>query len=647
MSGLRHLCRATRGGVSVIGALSVTATIGMSGLAVEASQGYAEKVSNQRIADAAALAAAMAYNANRTDPNLARTLSDTAQAIAAANGVAPSGVSLAGPTADGPTRKLISVTVTTSVPLRLTRVLTPALSYGVSAKGVAAVSDTAPGDKGSGGCIIALSSTAQNGVALSGGTGIVADGCVVVANAPITLNEGGNITARQVISGGAVTRNGGSWIKTTPEDNKISANVPGAARDPLAASAALKAALDKADDPSFFIPSASITDPDTPNGGKDWYFDWNGSSNTVKPYLVEGGVYVVPPPAAGQTYRIRKLTVDGGVRVTFQGASTVTINNGLVNGSNPLTIGDGSDWKVNGGIDTGSGGMAMGNSSLAIGQGNVRFNNFSIGNGNLIVNATANFTWSTISIGAGTHAFRGLNVSGTLNVGEGDFISPGQLKVTGGTVLNIAGGPTSRIAIGDTGGTSIFVDGGSTLKFGASKSFVTSGGITTAGGTNLIFGAAANHFIKGTMNLAGSASFGSGAYTINGDFTNGTGGAMTGTDVSFFMSGRVSLGGGSGVDMRAPQAAVGEALPDILFATRTRQPTSLSHGANMLLSGVWWSPYSAFVMDGGTSFRSGSRCFTLVADTVTLREGGAISGIGCPATGSGQTGGPATLSLIR
>ena len=48
----------------VMAAFGLTAVMGMSGLAVEVGTGYAAKVRNQRVADAAALGAALAYNSS-------------------------------------------------------------------------------------------------------------------------------------------------------------------------------------------------------------------------------------------------------------------------------------------------------------------------------------------------------------------------------------------------------------------------------------------------------------------------------------------------------------------------------------------------------------------------------------------------------
>jgi Flp pilus assembly protein TadG len=72
---LRRLVRSTRGGVAVMGALSLTVIVGMGAFAVEATRGYAADTTNQRVADAAALAGALAYNVGNNPAQMTATTS--------------------------------------------------------------------------------------------------------------------------------------------------------------------------------------------------------------------------------------------------------------------------------------------------------------------------------------------------------------------------------------------------------------------------------------------------------------------------------------------------------------------------------------------------------------------------------------------
>src|SRR4051812_50176059 len=80
---LRRLLTAQRGSIMILAALSLTAVMGMSGLAVEIGNGYATKVRNQRVADMAALGPAQAYQSNQSTTVAAQVATDI---------VAPSGL---------------------------------------------------------------------------------------------------------------------------------------------------------------------------------------------------------------------------------------------------------------------------------------------------------------------------------------------------------------------------------------------------------------------------------------------------------------------------------------------------------------------------------------------------------------------------
>lgn len=634
-----------RGGVTTIGALSLGGVVGMTGLAMEAGHGYAEKITNQRIADAAALAAALAYS-KASD---AGVILPTARAIAVANGLPASSVTTSAPATDLQGRRIITATVTTTVPLYLSHIVTAATGYTVAGTGVAAVT---PGGTSSAagrpGCIIALSTTATTGIAMTGGTSITAKGCAVNANQSIGLTGGARLTAAQVNSGGSVSAPSGTTLTTTPTANDVNQNRAGAAVDPLATSAALTAALDKANDPATYAGGQAIANPVTPGGNKDWIFDWNGSP-AVQPFRTGGGTYSVPASAAGTRYEVNRLAVSGGVKVTFQGATFITIAEGLKN-EGTVTLGSGGAWKINGGFDTGWSGFTFGNNAWHFGTGAI------VINGSPTIEGDVTFAGpltvgggSDLTFGAGNHAFASIAMNGrTLTIGPGSLNVPGGIVAGGGSRTSIGAGPVT-IGRNAATGRSIYVDGGATLSFG-DGTFRTTGNIVTSGGTSIVFGATANHYIGGNLDLSGGATFGTGAYTIYGSFTNTTGCGnctMTGTDVSFFLAGAVTLGGGSGLNLKAPAANTGDALADILFATRSTAATLLKEGAQNVLSGVWYAPNSPFTMNGGASLSGSGRCFMLVAATVTL-DGGTATSTSCPAvTGSGQTTTPTTVALVR
>ncbi len=224
----------------------------------------------------------------------------------------------------------------------------------------------------------------------------------------------------------------------------------------------------------------------------------------------------------------------------------------------------------------------------------------------------------------------------TLDVG-------GQINVTGGSTMTIASG---NVTIGNNGsGNAINVDGGCTFTMG-NGTFGANGGITTGGGSSITFGATTAHYINGSLALSGNATFGAGAYFINGGFSNGTGGTMSGTGVTFFMSGALSAAGGATMNLSSPTAdTTGGAVTDLLFATKSTAATSLGGGATATYAGMIYAPNSDVTMSGGASAAAGSgRCFAFLVNTLTL-TGGTTAGTSC--TGIGSSGSSGGLSLLQ
>src|SRR3546814_14542704 len=107
------------------------------------------------------------------------------------------------------------------------------------------------------------------------------------------------------------------------------------------------------------------------------------------------------------------------------------------------------------------------------------------------------------------------------------------------------------------------MSGTSTLSFG-DGTFSAESSITTQGGSKITFGKTSNHYINGNLDIKGAAKLGEGRYTVNGDFTDGTGGTtwptgtmLGGTDgagydvdginVTLVISGQLDLVGGANV----------------------------------------------------------------------------------------------------
>jgi len=570
---LLRLGAATRGGVAVIGALSLTTTIGMGAFAVEATQGYAAKVGNQRVADMAALAGALAYNVS----NSSSQMTATAKAVAVAQGLPANSAAVALTTDSGTGQQLVQVTVTTSVG----RVFTSALSYDVSAVGAATTTKTSTVTPP---CIAAISNAATDGISMNGNTAIIATGCSVDTNDSIGMVGSASITAKQVDAGQSISRGGGASITTSPSANNIFANKANATSDWMQNDAGLKALLCSVNkltgysDGDYADSNTACLSPlvaPSPAGASDWALNYSPNA-TVAAYRTGNATYVIP----SGTYAIRNLTLAGGITATFQGPVNLTIG--------------------------------------------------------------------SITLGGGT----------TLHVGSGNISVNGKIDLSGGAYADFAVGVGNSVTVGNDGASppvAISVGGGSTLCFtsacaaptAAGGTFSANGKITSNGGSTIIFPKAATHVINGNLDLSGSSTFGSGTYVIAGNFTNNTGGTMSGTDVSFALGGTFALSGGTSLDLAAPGGSSSYGVPGVLFATKSSSASSIGGGSSDKYAGLVYAPKSDLSISGGSSVSaSGAACLMMIIRTITLSGSGSTSTGTCSALPT-TTGSTANVALFR
>lgn len=610
----RRLIQCTQGSVALIGALSIIVLIGMGAFAVEASAGYAAKVTNQRVADMAALAGALAYNV----ANDQSAMQATALAVVTAQGIAASAATVS-LTTDAPSGKqVVQVAITTTVPLSLGRVMTAATGYDVTSTGMATVnstSSTAPP------CIAALSAVPTNGVDLSGGTVINASGCAINTNAGVGVPYGTSIAAKEVNAGKTVT-NPGNAITTSPTANKISQNKANAASDWMSGDANLKAVLCQVNkltgtsDADYSDGNTSCSTPlVTPvvtaaGNGADWTLNYSPAAN-VSAYRTANAIYVVP---AG-IYSINTLTLAGGITATFQGPSTLLINS-----------------------------VSMGGTALTFGNGPIT-----------ITGALTLSGGVTVTLGNGAHSFGSITVGGgsKLNVGSGSVNVVNGINVAGGgSTVTFAIGSSETVTTGATSGDAINLSGGSVLSFVASGqspvagTFSANGRIATSGGSSLTFPKAALHVINGDLTLNGSSTFGSGSYVLKGNFTNNTGGTMSGTDVTFALGGTFTLSGGTSLDLSAPSSASSFGVPNLLVATKSTAATTIGGGSADKYAGLFYAPKSPMTISGGASVSSNSSaCLMLIVDRLILTGGTSVASACQGVSGSSST--TASVALFK
>jgi hypothetical protein len=576
----RAICRCTQGSVALIGALSIIALVGMGAFAVEASAGYSAKVSNQRIADMAALAGALAYNVASDQT----AMTATAKAVVTAQGLAASTAAVALVTDATTSKQLVQVTITTTVPLSLGRVMTTATGFDVISVGMATVSaptSTAPP------CIAALSSTITNGVDLTGGTTLSAAGCAINTNAGVSVPYGTYITAKQV-NAGKIVSNPGGGLTTAPTANQVNQNKANAASDWASGITALKAVLCQVNqltgtsDPDYPDGNTVCTSPlVSPNsvGTTDLNLNYSPSASLGVYFNNSNNTYTIPYSWISANYpggKIKNLNISGGITAYLQGPLTLDIN--LV---------------------------SMGGTALHFGSGNVSI--------------------------------------------------AGSIVLNGGAVVDFDVGSGNTITIGNVSGTSITVGGGSKLCFtlnctapaALAGTFSVGGNITTSGGSTIIFPAAMTHVINGNLSLNGSSTFGSGSYVIKGNFTNNTGGAMTGVDVTFALGGTFTLSGGTSLDLAAPASTSSYGVPDVLIATKSSSATTIGGGSSDKYAGLLYAPKSALQLSGGAGVSANSAaCLMLIVNNIAISGGGTFSTGSCTGvTGSSST--TASVALFK
>lgn len=667
--------RSNRGAVSVIGAFSLSGLLAVTALSVDINRGLSQRVRNQSVADMAALGAAIAFQKDKATA----ILQPTAQDIARANGLTSATVT-ATLVNDMPTAgaQAVKVTISTPLPVALGKAIGITRTYQVGATAYAALPTAQSGAKV---CFLALANTGT-GISTSGGASINTPNCGVAAVADVR-NNGDNITADKIISGaGAVVNDWGKLIAngidyaTSFTNPNWNGNVPPANKrtnktttltDPLANNADLAAA--RAQLGTYAAPAA-LANPSTPTG-QDWALNWSPNSTVSAYWNHSAATYTIPQG----NYQIRNFSVGGGIKVVFQGASTITISNGFSNGGSGLNFGN-ADLKVNGGFDTGSSGIIMGDGALAIGSGTINFNGTNvIGNGPVSINGAINLGGGTyVTMGAGNHRFQSISVGGGswIKMGHGDLDVASGISVGGGSTV-VAGDGSYRL--GKNGSGNAITLSGSGVMIMGNGAFSANGNISTEGGSRLIFGKTTNHYINGNMNIGGGVLFGTSRYTINGNLINGTGGApfpftsavtgvtygntlegvtvsgydQIGINVTFIFGGTMNLGGGAKTFLTANTASVaGGAIADVLLHGLTTANTNWGQGANNVFVGAVHLPNSAITLSGGTSALSNGQCFMLIAKTITA-SGGATAGSACNSIDSAVGGGSgsSTVSLLQ
>lgn len=543
------------GSVALVAAIVLPVLLGAAALVGEYGNALLHKAENQRVADLASYAGALAYIENASEDEMR----EAAYRIARLNGVDPAGVLPALvdlPGASG--TKAVRVDINTSHPLILAQVLGTGPEVGAAAGaltelGTASAPPVEEEEGGTGGCIVALA-PGGSGITLSGGTSITANDCVVSSNNSLAVPCGTSIKALQVTYNGASPNVGCNGIQKP--DGSAGDIKKGETADPLAGNAAIATATGRIGSVSAMAAPATPAAPTfatTPSGGKPIDLAYNDNATKAQAIALgctaakSGNTWTLTCPNGG-TYNFSSVTTGGGINLNFattgDGTSTYNI-------SGAVTVSGGQTWTF--GPGTYNFGGAFTNNSTATFQG---------GTLNFLGNFTHSGSATTLPAGAlkvgGNFA---LTSYGTATIGSTSVHVGGLMSVTGSVsasvaatsltvrqglmtdgsaALTVPNATSVRIGAGTAScnwdaGTVSICQKGTTLTFGGAASFDLTAGVYLSGGVTLNMGAAdGNSFRFGPASLGAAIKIGGGSRLLMGDATTGL----------FQMVGNIDGGGG-------------------------------------------------------------------------------------------------------
>jgi Flp pilus assembly protein TadG len=649
---LRAFAGRREGSVSVVTAVSLPILIAITGFVAEYGNGLLHKMENQRIADAAAFAAATAYGASSSN-----SITSAVDAVATINGVPTSAISATlatSPTGDG--NQAVEVSVTTQSPLLLSKVLgNSQANLNVTATSYAEIKGGAPG------CIIALNA-AGSGVALSGGTSVSAAACAIASNASISVPCGPTITTIAADYGTTAPSQPCNGIQ--PPTGKSLSIRKSTTTDPIAGTTQLASAT------ATLTTLAGLTYPGALSSvptGTDIDFGksskWPGELASVdggactSPGLVSG-VFTITCTGNGP-FNFGALSFGGGVTYSFvaTGGAPVWNFSSVLNltGGDTYTFSPGT-FNFAGGVETGGGVHAT---FGAVGTAST----YNFGSGSFSCNSSTGYSICNT----------GTNLT---FAGPSQFTIQGGVYNSGGETLVLGNGTTNSFDIGKANdGDSFEQGGGATTTFGDATGtgdvFQMQGNLDVAagGGSCLTLSAATNHYIGGYFATAGGTTMGAGVYTVNGYFAlgpsgggdvtcNGTAVGLNANNVSLVIGGAnvptsgnnanqsFYMGAGfSNVTLLAPTTGPTANLAVVGPQTGTNGATLAEGASGADFSGAFYFPTEAVSMNGGSGLGSfgANQCLMVVGSQVSL-SGGATLASSCQGFGAGTT---ATVVLVQ
>ena len=657
-------------------ALTLSALLGMAGLATDVGLVLYKQRQMQTAADAAAFSAAIALP---TGLSAARA---EAKAVAGEDGFVDgaNGVTVtvnnppASPDANASNANAVQVIIQQAQSPLLSTVVTSG-KFNVSAQ---AVADSVPPTVSS--CVLALSASGT-GVSLSGGTKISAPTCAVASQASIVVHCGDTITAKNIYYNGATP---------TQPCSGISGPIKKASTaDPLASNAGVVAANARAIADESMVRPTIPTIPSTPSGvNLSFGYSGNPMSGTGCTGTLSSGTWTVTCPAGG-TYNFGSLSMSGGITVNFNVNNVATYNfsglvtdsgaalkfgSGTFNMAKGLTTGGGSTTTFGAGTFYFGGPVTNGGNSLTFGGGTFNMaaglhtlggstttfgaGTFYIGQQPSTAPCTDGYYYSVCNLESGA----GLSISG-----PSTFVLTSGIYNGGGDDITLGAGSTNNsYAIGASSkGYALNLGGGSITTFadatGANSVFQVVGNLTESGGACTTFPAASNHDINGNVSLMGGLQLGSGLYAVTGSFLVGASGGgdvwcasasanvgVSGSNVTIAVAGSGAANGanvfviGAGFNHLTVSAPTTGAYKNVTIvgplSTSATGGILLDEGASATtLGGSIYFPNGPMTLSGGASVANGAnQCLEIVAADITLSGGTSMTAAPCFASSSGS-----------
>lgn len=558
----RQFLRDKRGSAVTIVAIALPFLLGFAGLACEFGYSLVRQSENQRVADMAAYAGAIAYSQAQSEEQAQQA----AWRIGALNGLSKAELQARiVPSPRDPSSQALKVDVKVDHPLYLSRILYDKASITIA---TVAYAQAAANDSG---CMLALDQ-AGSGITLSGGTSISAAKCTVQSNAAVAVPCGTYITAKAVTYGSAVTQPCGGVKGPNGAAATVSRQITA---DPLDGSTAVAAATSR----FKYVSSLLVSD----KGGPDVEFGWN--QNATKASVQSAG--------CSATFSGSKWTVtcDGKKEVKF---GNMTMGGGITLDFCPACAGTAvsfSSITVSGAATFGPGNYEVARGITVTGGSSATFaatagNSYRVGTGSggaaISLGGAASLVYAS-----GNSPASAFEVVGSVNTGGGSCLAlppaaqhdvDGSLDLQGAAAL---------------GAGTYSVNG--FVALGAS-----SGGVSTCLGRDISLEAKDVSLVVSGKTLSKSGQCAGYAFCLGAGYRNAILTAPASGDLA-------------NIAVIGPQTTPGGMA-------------LVAGASNFSMSGVLYFPRGPIVMDGGASAGSnGGGCLQMIATTITLRGGTTVA----------------------